>query len=204
MAWQQPTPTLILLDCQRSHFHTDGELTFDHTATIRYIERALTTARYCGWNVMHSQLRQAPTNRIRAHAPANAPIEQLRPRASEAVSTRSELSAFSDPMFEQMLARNSDGPVFLVGFSLAFSILATMYDASARGRHLSLVEEAAGSAPLGQQSADDVRDFIFDLINQLSGTVRWCEVQHAWMKPGPSNPTPKWGIHDEQNRQQGL
>lgn len=204
MDWHQPTPTLILLDCQQGHFHTSGEQGNDITDTVRHIERSLTAARYCGWNVMHSQLRHAPSNRVRVHAPEDAPIEGLRPRACEAVSTRCELSAFSDPMFEQMLARSSDGPVFLVGFSLAFSILATTYDASARGCHLTLVEEAVGSAPLGQQSTASVRNFLFDLINQLCGTMRWCEVQDTWMKPGLSQSTPNWGIHDEHFRQQGL
>jgi nicotinamidase-related amidase len=200
----QPTPTLVLLDCQQVHFHTTGEHVVDHAETVRHIERALTTARYCGWNVVHSQLRQQSSPPVRERRSGATPIDGLRPRASEAVSTRSQLSAFSDPMFEPMLSRSEDGPVFLVGFSLAFSVLATMYEASARNQRLSLVEEAIGCTPLGHQSVADVRNFLFGLINQLTGTVRWSEVQHAWVKPAPSISTSKWGIHDEYFRQQNI
>jgi nicotinamidase-related amidase len=198
----QNTPTLVLLDCQKIHFHEAGEHAVDHADTVRHIERVLTTARYCGWSVVHSQLRPQPGLSPGSRSTGSIPIDGLRPRASEAVFTRSQLSAFSDPMFEQTLTRGNQGPVFMVGFSLAFSVLATIYEASARHLHLTLVEEAIGCAPLGHQSPAAVRSFLFSLINQLAGTVGWSEVHQAWVKPGSFVSTSKWGIHHEHFRQQ--
>jgi nicotinamidase-related amidase len=124
--------------------------------------RVLGFARDEGWRIVHSQLREddnVPWPRDLFHAP----IEGLRPLISEPVFVRQGLSAFGNPAFaaELRLARGTD--VFLIGFSLADTCLATALAGYDAGASLVLVEDAVGpgSTPHAAEAARTVlRPFV--------------------------------------------
>ena len=107
--------------------------------------RVLGHARDEGWRIVHSQSRQDDAG----HWPRklfSAPIEGLRPLISEPVFFRRGcLSAFSDPGFAAELREARGDEVFLIGFSLADTCLATALGAVDEGLSLTLLDDAVGA-----------------------------------------------------------
>ena len=188
------SPTLILLDCQREHLRSSSEISIDGTElVVARIRKLLVTARNSGWEVMHSHFRTpAPAVSI-GNAP-HAPIDSLKPLAREPVFLRSALSAYSDAAFERAVEQKAGSTCLLVGFSAPFSLLATAFDAAARGHRLFVVPEAAGSSPVGARSASTVRDVAFDLIERLTQTVEWQDVFSTWVPPSDPEMYGKIGL----------
>jgi nicotinamidase-related amidase len=141
-----PRRWLICLDLQRDHVapgrpHYKAENAEVAAACVRVLGRA----RDEGWRIVHSQLRRDDS----AQWPRNlfsAPIEGLRPLISEPVFFRSgSLSAFSDPGFAAELREARGDEVFLIGFSLADTCLATALGAVDEGLSLTLLDDAIGA-----------------------------------------------------------
>lgn len=175
-------PSLILLDCQQENVCSDRPLADDPTdMVVARIRRLLVTARNSGWRIAHSQFRSHAATASIGQAP-NAPIDCLKPLSREPVYVRTALSAYSEPAFARFVS-DGVGPCFLVGFSAPFSLLATVFDASAHGDRLCVIPEAVGSSPVGARSASTVRDVAFDLIDRLAQTVRWDDVFDSWVPP---------------------
>ncbi|MGH6956110.1 MAG: isochorismatase family protein [Caulobacteraceae bacterium] len=106
--------------------------------------RVLDFAREEGWRVVHSQLHpQSRTPDPRTLFAA--PIEGLRPLISEPVFFRRGLSAFANPAFGAELAEARGDEVFLIGFSLGDTCLATALAAIDAGLSLTLLEDAVGA-----------------------------------------------------------
>lgn len=152
--WPAPTrPWLVCLDLQRDYVVPGRPRYAAENAEIASTcARVLGFARDEGWRVVHSQLREDdatpwPRDLFRA------PIEGLRPLISEPVFFRKGLSAFGNPAFgaELRLARGSD--VFLIGFSLADSCLATALAGVDAGISLVLVEDAVGPGSTPEAAA---------------------------------------------------
>ncbi|MBV9994675.1 MAG: isochorismatase family protein [Caulobacteraceae bacterium] len=134
---------LICLDLQREYVIPGRPFYTPAGAEVAAAcARVLAHARTMGWRVVHSQLRRA--GGCFGPGPFGAPIEGLRPLISEPVFLRRGLSAFSNPDFALELHRARGEDVFLIGFSLADTCLATTLAALDQGLDLALVEDAVG------------------------------------------------------------
>jgi nicotinamidase-related amidase len=183
-------PTLILLDCQCER---GGEADPSQQRVIERITRLLSTARHRGWTVMHSQF-QAPASLNPIRLLPAAPIPALKPLAREPVFVRSALSAYSDRDFAPLVQRQLASPVFLVGFSAPFSVLATVFDSVARGQRLTVIPEAVGTSPLGAQTTSNVTEVALELIGRLTRTMPWDAVKRDWIQAEASIAKKQMGL----------
>jgi nicotinamidase-related amidase len=146
-AWRRaPRRWLICLDLQRDHV-VPGRPRYaaENAAVAAACARVLRLARDEGWRIVHSQLRQADGSQWPREL-FSAPIEGLRPLISEPVFfRRGSLSAFSDPGFAAELREARGDEVFLIGFSLADTGLATALGAVDEGLSLTLLDDAVGA-----------------------------------------------------------
>jgi nicotinamidase-related amidase len=162
--WPAPErPWLVCIDLQRDYVVPGRPRYAAANADVAGIcAEVLGHARDEGWRVLHSQWREddtAPWPRDLFHAP----IEGLRPLISEPVFFRQGLSAFANPAFAAELALARGKEVFLIGFSLADTCLATALAAVDAGLSLVLVEDAigAGATPESAEAARTVlRPFV--------------------------------------------
>lgn len=175
-------PSLLLLDCQQ---HVCMSRSQERSAAmsedvVDRIRRLLVGARHRGWRIIHSQFRADPTLDPVTLMPA-VPIPGLEPLAREAVFVRSALSAYSDPDFPRVIADCAGAPVYLVGFSAPFSILATAFDAVASGHRLTVIPEAVGTTALGEQSATQVGSMAIEMLNRLTRVEAFADVEADWL-----------------------
>jgi hypothetical protein len=87
-----------------------------------------------------------------------APIEELRPLISEPVYFRRGLSAFANPGFADELSAAEGEEVFLVGFSLPDSCLATALAGHDHGVAFTLIEDAVGTGDAPADAATALRE----------------------------------------------
>lgn len=136
-------PWLICLDLQRDHVVPGrphyAAANADVAATCA---RVLQIARGDGWRVVHSQFR---ADHPGLQARFGAPIEGLRPLITEPVFFRRGLSAFANPAFASDLGAARGAEVYLIGFSLADTCLATALAGVDAGLSLTLLEDAVGA-----------------------------------------------------------
>jgi nicotinamidase-related amidase len=128
----EASSALVCLDLQQGRLRraTDGEL------VARACGHLLAEARRRGWPVLHVHGRTASSEDLAA-------IRGLEPRPSEPVYARFGPSAFSNRRFaESALALG--GPLALVGFDLADTVLATAFAAADRGAPVDLIRDAVG------------------------------------------------------------
>jgi nicotinamidase-related amidase len=146
-AWRRtPRRWLICLDLQRDHVVPGRPLYAEENAEVASAcRRVLDHAREEGWRIVHSQMRQEDAGQWPRKL-FSAPIEGLRPLISEPVFfRRGSLSAFSDPGFAAELREARGDEVFLIGFSLADTCLATALGAVDEGLSLTLLDDAVGA-----------------------------------------------------------
>ena len=144
--WRRsPRRWLICLDLQRDYV-VPGRPRYavENAQVAAACVRVLGHARDAGWRIVHSQLRQGDSGGWPREL-FSAPIEGLRPLITEPVFFRRGLSAFGDSGFaaEMRAARGHD--VFLIGFSLADTCLATVMAGVDEGLSLTLLEDAVGA-----------------------------------------------------------
>jgi nicotinamidase-related amidase len=139
-----PTPWLVCLDLQRN-FIVPGRSSFTagNLAVVTACIRVLRMARSDGWRIVHSQRRRVSTAGWARELFA-APIEELRPLISEPVFLRHGLSAFADAGFAAELGKARGEEVFVMGFSLADTCLATALAGIDADLSITLVEDAVG------------------------------------------------------------
>jgi nicotinamidase-related amidase len=135
---------LICLDLQREYVvpgrpHYQPANACVANACVRVLEHA----RAQGWRVVHSQLRNSGASFF-GDGIFGAPIEGLRPMVTEPVFLRRSLSAFANTAFSAELASACGDDVYLMGFSMADTCLATAFAAVDLGLSLTLVEDAIG------------------------------------------------------------
>jgi len=141
----RPERWLICLDLQRE-FVVPGRPHYAEAAdrVASACIKVLEHARASGWRVVHTQLRLADGASFGGGL-FGAPIEGLRPLITEPVFLRRSLSAFADGDFAAELRAAWGAEVFLIGFSLADTCLATALSAVDLGVELTLVEDAVGA-----------------------------------------------------------
>jgi len=137
VAW----PWLICLDLQREHVVPGHARYAPANARAALVcARVLNFARKDGWRIVHTQRGRGVAQREQF----GAPIEGLRPLISEPVFFHRGLSAFANPAFAAELRAARGEEVFLIGFSLADTCLATALAGFDAGLSLTLVEDAIG------------------------------------------------------------
>lgn len=142
-----PSRWLVCLDLQREYV-VPGRACYSpaHAAVVLACRQALDVARADGWRVVHSQTR-ADDIGLTPRDMFGAPIEGLRPLVTEPVFFRRTLSAFANPAFAAEMRAARGAEVFLIGFSLAGSCLATALAAVDEGLELTLLDDAVGAGP---------------------------------------------------------
>lgn len=129
---------LICLDLQRERLATENA-----AATVAACRRVLEQARRRRWPVLHVHARLDAD-------PLGRPIPGLEPLPSEAVFIRQGPSAFTNAAFSQT-AQSLGGPLVLIGFRLADTVLATAFAAADRNLAVEVVDEAVGGDPANRQ-----------------------------------------------------
>jgi nicotinamidase-related amidase len=159
-------PWLICLDLQRDYV-VPGRPRYNaaNAEVAANCARVLEIARDDGWRIVHSQLRAEEAARPRELF--GAPIEGLRPLISEPVFFRRGLSAFANPAFAAELRAARGAEVYLIGFSLADTCLATALAGVDEGLSLILLEDAVGGGQ-AQAAAEAARTILMPFVSIAS------------------------------------
>jgi nicotinamidase-related amidase len=160
-AW--PRSWLVCLDLQRE-FVVPGRPLFqpEAAAVVGACGRIIRRARHDGWNIVHAH-RRRPDGLFGKTGLFSAPIEGLRPLISEPIFVREALSAFANTDFGSTLSQARGDDVYLIGFSLADSCLATALDAIDEGLRLNLVADAlgrGGSSTTAAETASGLKPYV--------------------------------------------
>ena len=152
----RPSPWLICLDLQREYV-VPGRPSYAPAGAevVKGCVRMLAHARAAGWRVVHSQLRRQGAAAFGGGL-FGAPIEGLRPLISEPVFLRQSLSAFSNPNFAAELRDARGEDVYLIGFSLVDTCMATALAAFDQDLSVILVEDAVGVSASASPTAPDI------------------------------------------------
>ena len=139
-----PRRWLVCLDLQRDYVIPGRPRYTAGNADVASIcARVLGLARDQNWRIVHSQVREEDTTAWPREL-FRAPIEGLRPLITEPVFFRRELSAFANAGFAAELRAARGAEVYLIGFSLADTCLATALAGVDEGLSLTLVDDAIG------------------------------------------------------------
>jgi len=145
-------PRLVCLDLQREYVVPGRPLYAEGAAAAaEACATLLRHARTNGWRVVHVQRRDAD-GLFERSGYFGAPIEGLRPLISEPVFMRSGYSAFCNPDFAAEMRDALGEDVFLIGFSLDRTCLATAFAAADAGLSVTVVTDASG--PAGSASGE--------------------------------------------------
>ena len=80
---------------------------------------------------------------------------------------RAGVSAYAHPDLDGILEGCTDAAAYMIGFSAPMSLTTTLFDAEDRAHSLSLIEEAVGSADVGEWSAEHARALCIDTARKL-------------------------------------
>jgi nicotinamidase-related amidase len=155
---RRPTPWLVCVDLQREYVVPGRPLYADGSNGVAgACGRVLGHARASGWRVVHTQLRR-PEGLFTRAGYFGAPIDGLRPLITEPVFVRTGLSAFSNSDFADEMRDALGEDVYLIGFSINHTCLATALSAVDTGLSITLVEDAIGAAPCAGVDAGKAGD----------------------------------------------
>jgi nicotinamidase-related amidase len=175
-------PWLICLDLQREYV-VPGRPPYDDGAAevARTCADVLALARASDWRVIHCQMRRevSPGRRLDYFG---APIEGLRPLITEPVYLRDGLSAFSNLDLAAKLREARGDDVYLIGFSLADTCLATVLAAVDHGLSLTLVVDAVGAGAANVTGAAQIaRTLLKPFVRTASSRDLRTERLEAWL-----------------------
>ncbi len=179
----RPQPRLVCLDLQREYvvpgrpLYADGAAGVVDTCAI-----VLRHARIQQWRIIHACRRQAGGLFDRASYFA-APIEGLRPLISEPVFARSGLSAFCNPDFAAEMDDARGEEVFIMGFSLNKTCLATVFAAADMGLEITILTDATGAAGACDTEGRQLREAAERMLSPMARLATSDEVlqdQRAW------------------------
>jgi len=153
----RPQPWLVCIDLQREYV-VPGRPSYTQAAAdvARVCARLLEHARSEDWRVVHTQVRAGA--HFKGEGLFGAPIDGLRPRITEPVFQRCGLSAFSNPDFAAVMRDAQGEEVYVIGFTLNQSCLATALGAVDLGLSVTVVEDAVGVSPCRDLSPSATRD----------------------------------------------
>lgn len=170
---RQP-PWLVCLNLNREYVTAGRPLYAPAAAAAAIHARAcLSHARDLGWPVAHVQSRHS---RLSQNPSFARPIDGLEPLPSEALFLTQRRSAFAHAELRARLIAERPPSVFLVGFSLAFEGLASLFDASDLGASLRVVEDAVATPPIGDRSAAEMDRAALAIAASLSCVVSSADV----------------------------
>ena len=158
---------LICMDLQREYV-VPGRPRYaaENAQVVAACARILAVAREDGWRIVHSQLHpEQQDGDLRGMF--GAPIEGLRPLISEPVFFRRGLSAFANPAFASELRGARGEEVYVIGFSLADTCIATALAGIDEGLALTLIEDAVGAGP-APAAAGAARTILRPLVRLIS------------------------------------
>ena len=140
-------PWLLSLDLRADYLTPEHPL-FDPVAkrVLPCLHLLLDHARSNGWQVLHSV-----DGRRRA-----AVVKGLEPRPDEAVFKRLGVSAFTCPHLRMRAQADRPVAVFLAGFGLATTGLATLIVGAELGLAMILIEDAVAATPVGDRTAEEI------------------------------------------------
>ena len=115
----------------------------------------LDNARSNGWLVVHTQLHRGGPMLDGDGLPASIP--GCAPRPGEVLLKRAGVSAYAHPDMDGVMAGCLAEGAIMIGFTAPMSLTTTLYDAEDRGHQLALLEEACGSAHVGEWGAEHTR-----------------------------------------------
>lgn len=170
---RQP-PWLVCLNLNREYV-TPGRPLYAPgapAAAIR-VRACLSHARDLGWPVAHVQARHS---RLSQSPSFSRPIDGLEPLPSEPLFLTPRRSAFAHAELRARLIAERPPAVFLVGFSLAFEGLATLFDAADLGAAARVVEDAVATPPIGDRSAAEMDRAALAIAASLSCLVESADV----------------------------
>lgn len=158
-------PVLLCLDLQqefvvpgRPWADPDGEEIAEVCVAV------LKAAREAGWTIVHSQLHRGGP--MLAGEGLHQSIPGCEPRPGEVLLRRAGISAYAHPDLDSIM-EGASGGVVMIGFSAPMSLTTTLYDAEERGHSLQLLEEACGSADVGDWSAEHTRGLCIATARKL-------------------------------------
>ncbi len=162
--FRRRTQLLLLLDLQYEHLA--GHLrhrVIDAERVLRACTRLLEAARHNGIRVAHARHVAAMGGRDRS--PGLAWIEGCRPLANEMVCDHVAPSCYSNPVFAGVIEHLYQPQLFLAGFGLNETGLATAIDGFSRRHTLTLVHDASACHGAGARVGHRA---VCDLVGQFS------------------------------------
>ncbi|HEX7761299.1 MAG TPA: isochorismatase family protein [Caulobacteraceae bacterium] len=175
----RPQPRLVCLDLQREYVVPGRPLYADGAGRVADICAAvLQHARTHHWRIIHArrQKTEGPVDRADYFS---APIEGLRPLISEPVFARSGLSAFCNPDFAAEMRDAQGEEVFIMGFSLNETCLATVFAAADMGLNVTILTDATGAAGAGAAEARQLREAAERMLSPLARLATSHEVMEG-------------------------
>ena len=161
------TQILLLLDLQ--HGHLQGSLLHrvsDADRVLNACRRLLASARQNGVRIAHA--RRVASMGGRDRSPGVAWIEGCRPLANEMVCEHVAPSCYSNPVFASLLDHVYQPELFVAGFGLNETGLATIIDGYSRNHALSLVRDASACHGVGARVG---HRGVCELIGQFSSLL---------------------------------
>ena len=163
-------PVLVCLDLQMEFVAEGRPWTDPQGERIAQVSASiLSEARAANWSIVHVQLH--PGGPIMADRGLYQPALGCEPRPGEILLRRAGVSAYAHPDLSGILEGAMGATAYLMGFSAPTSLTATLYDAEERMHPLNLIEEAVGSADVGEWSADHTRALCMDTASKLHRLV---------------------------------
>ncbi|WP_375283979.1 cysteine hydrolase family protein [Marinicauda pacifica] len=162
-------PILLCMDLQqefvvpgRPWADPEGEEIAEICVTV------LRAAREAGWTIIHSQLHRGGP--MLDGQGLHQSILGCEPKPGEVLLRRAGISAYAHPELDSIMQGATSG-VVMIGFSAPMSLTTTLYDAEDRGQPLKLLEEACGSAEVGDWSAEHTRGLCIATARKLNRSV---------------------------------
>lgn len=167
-------PWLVCLNLNREYVTPGQPLYAPGAAAAAMRARAcLSHARDNNWSIAHVLRRH--TQLRRSHN-FTRPIDGLEPLPSEALFITEQCSAFAHIELRARMLADRPPAVFLVGFSLAVEVLASVFDAADIGAPVRVVQDAVATPPIGDRSAAEMDRAAFAIAASLSSLVSSADV----------------------------
>jgi nicotinamidase-related amidase len=161
------TQILLLLDLQHEHLHGPVlHRVSDADRVLHACRRLLESARQNGVRIAHA--RRVVSMGGRDRSPGVAWIEGCRPLANEMVCEHVAPSCYSNPVFASLLDHVYQPQLFVAGFGLNETGLATIIDGFSRNHALSLVRDASACHGVGARVG---HRGVCELIGQFSSLL---------------------------------
>lgn len=165
--FRRRTQILLLLDLQYEHLRGAADRLVDDAERImRACRRLLQVARDNGVRVAHA--RHVEAMGARTTRPGAAWIEGCRPLADEMICDHVAPSCYSNTVFASVLDHIPQPQLFLAGFGVNDTGLATAIDGFSRRHALSLIHDACGCHGAGARVG---HHRVCELIGQFSDMV---------------------------------